>query len=45
MTYAKDMYAKISDFLSWINPKIMTSLQNEALDNVDNEIAKAEAIM
>lgn len=45
MTYAKDMYAKISDFLSWINPEIMVSLQNEALDNVGNEIAKTEAIM
>lgn len=45
MAYAKDMYGKISDFLSWINPEIMASLKNESLDSVGCEIAKTEAIM
>ena len=45
MTYAKDMYAKITVFLSWINPEIMVSLGNESLDSVCLEIDKTEKIM
>lgn len=45
MTYAKEMYGKINDFLSWINPNIMVSLKNESLDNVCKEIDLAEQIM
>ena len=45
MTYAKEMYNKINDFLSWINPNIMVSLKNESLDNVCKEIGRAEQIM
>ena len=45
MTYVKEMYAKINDFLSWINPEIMVSLRNESLDSVCLEIDKTEEIM
>lgn len=45
MTYAKEMYGKINDFLSWINPDIMISLKSESLDNVCREIGRAEQIM
>lgn len=45
MTYAKEMYGKINDFLSWINPDIMVSLKGESLDNVCREIGRAEQIM
>lgn len=45
MTYAKDMYAKISNFLSWISPEIMISLKNESLDNVCKEIDKTDNIL
>ncbi len=45
MTYAKEMYGKINDFLSWINPDIMVSLKSESLDNVCREIGRAEQIM
>ncbi len=45
MTYAKEMYGKINDFLSWINPDIMVSLKSESLDNVCREIGMAEQIM
>lgn len=39
------MYGKINDFLSWINPEIMSSLKKESLDCVGEEIDKAELIM
>lgn len=45
MTYAKEMYGKINDFLSWINPEITSSLKKESLDCVCEEIDKAERIM
>lgn len=45
MTYAKEMYGKITDFLSWINPEITSSLKKESLDSVCEEIDKAELIM
>lgn len=45
MTYAKEMYGKINDFLSWINPDIMVSLKSESLDNVCREIGRAEQII
>lgn len=45
MKYVKEMYVKITDFLSWISPEIMVSLQKESLDNVCDEIAKAEEII
>ena len=45
MTYAKEMYGKINDFLSWINPDMMVSLKSESLDNVCREIGRAEQIM
>lgn len=45
MTYAKEMYGKINDFLSWINPDIMVSLKSESLDNVCREIGRTEQIM
>lgn len=45
MTYAKEMYGKINDFLSWINPDIMVSLKSESMDNVCREIGRAEQIM
>lgn len=45
MTYAKEMYGKITDFLSWINPEITSSLKKESLDCVCEEIDKTELIM
>jgi len=45
MTYVKQMYVLISDFLTWINPNIIPTMTQEALDNVQAEIAKTEAIM
>ena len=45
MTHAKEMYGKINDFLSWINPDIMVSLKSESLDNVCREIGRTEQIM
>ena len=45
MTYAKEMYGKINDFLSWINPEITSSLKKESLDCVCEEIDNAERIM
>ena len=45
MTYAKEMYAKIKDFLSWINPEIISSLKKESLDSVCTEIDEAELII
>ncbi len=45
MTYAKEMYTKIKDFLSWINPEIISSLKQESLDSVYKEIDEAELII
>ena len=45
LTYVKQMYVMISDFLSWINPNIIPTMAQEALDEVQVEIAKTEAIM
>ena len=45
MTYVKEMYSMINDFLHWINPDIMVSLKNESMDNVSAEITKAERII
>lgn len=45
MTYAKEMYSKIKDFLSWINPEIINSLKKESLDSVCKEIDEAELII
>ena len=45
MTYVKQMYVLISDFLTWINPNIIPTMAQEALDNVQTEIAKTEAII
>lgn len=45
MTYVNDMYAMITDFLTWINPNIMDSMKKEKLDNVQTEIAITEKIM
>ena len=45
LTYVKQMYVMISDFLSWINPNIIPTMALEALDEVQVEIAKTEAIM
>ena len=45
MAYAKSQYKTICDFLSWIDPEIITSLEKEDLNHVLSEIADAEAIM
>lgn len=45
MTYAKEMYTKIKDFLSWINPEIISSLKQESLDSVCKEIDEAGLII
>lgn len=45
MTYAREMYVMIRDFLNWIDPQIVTSLCKERLDHVEAEIKKAEKIM
>ena len=45
MTYVKQMYVLISDFFTWINPNIIPTMAQEALDNVQAEIAKTEAII
>lgn len=45
MTYAKEMYTKIKDFLSWINPEIISSLKQESLDSVYKEIDEAGLII
>lgn len=45
MSYVKDMYAKISDFLSWINPEILSALRSESLDCVAEEIGRTEEII
>ena len=45
MTYVKQMYVLISDFFTWINPNIIPTMAQEALDNVQAEIAKTEGII
>ena len=45
LTYVKQMYVLISDFFTWINPNIIPTMAQEALDNVQAEIAKTEAII
>ena len=45
LTYVKQMYVLISDFLTWINPNIIPTMAQEALDNVQAEITKTEAII
>jgi hypothetical protein len=45
MAYVKVLYGKICDFLGWINPDIMVSLEMESLDSVCSEISKTEAII
>lgn len=45
MTYVKQMYVLINDFFTWINPNIIPTMAQEALDNVQSEIAKAEALI
>lgn len=45
MTYVKQMYVLIYDFFTWINPNIIPTMAQEALDNVQAEIAKTEAII
>lgn len=43
MSYAKGLYIKIVDFLSWIDPNIMKEIQNENMDHVLEEISNMEA--
>ena len=45
LTYAKEMYNLLKDFLNWIDPQIVVSLSNEKLDSVDTEINKTTRIM
>ena len=45
MSYVKEMYFKICNFLCWIDLDIMVSLKNESLDSVCAEIAKAESVI
>ena len=40
-----EWYVLISDFFTWINPNIIPTMAQEALDNVQAEIAKTEAII
>lgn len=42
MSYAKGLYQKIVDFLSWIDPNIMKEIQNENMDHVLEEISNME---
>ena len=45
MTYVNDMYAVISDFMSWINPNILIEISKENLDQVKSEILATETIL
>ena len=45
LTYVKQMYILIRDFFTWINPNIIPTMAQEALDNVQAEIANTEAII
>ena len=45
MSYAKDMYIKIVDFLSWIDPDIIKEMQIESMDHVLSEISNMEVII
>lgn len=38
LTYVNEMYTMISDFLSWIDPQIINSLNKEDLDKVSSQI-------
>ena len=45
LTYVKEMYDMICDFMSWINPNIILTLREESLDKVRYEIDATEAIL
>lgn len=45
MTYSKEMYRSICDFLSWIDDGIMRTLGDKGLDRVQEEIDKAEKLI
>ena len=42
---AKDMYARIVDFLSWIDPDILKEMKLENLDSVEEVIKENEQII
>lgn len=45
MEYAKDMYMRIVEFLSWIDPDIIIEMRHENLDSVESAIKETEKIM
>ena len=45
MEYAKDMYMRIVEFLSWIDPEIIIEMRHENLDSVESVIKETEKIM
>ena len=45
MGYAKDMYARIVDFLSWIDPDILKDMKLGNLDSVEEVIKENEQII
>lgn len=45
LTYVNDMYLVICDFMSWINPNILTEISKENLDQVKSEILATETIL
>ena len=45
LTYVKNMYTILDDFMVWLNPNIMKTLSSEDLDHVVAEIAKTEVIL
>lgn len=45
MGYAKDMYARIVDFLSWIDPDILKDMKLGNLDSVEEVIKENERII
>ena len=45
LTYVNEMYAMISDFLSWIDPQIINSLNKENLDKVSCQIQETSKLL
>lgn len=45
LTYVNEMYAMISDFLSWIDPQIINSLSKENLDKVSCQIQETSKLL
>lgn len=44
-SFIKKHYVVIRDFMTWINPNIMSELLNKSLDSVTNEIIATEVLL